>query len=248
MKKYGKYLLFAGIAAAMLFKAEVTSYAYDGEVYWDNMTACWDEMDDAVRYQVQLYRGSEKVSSHSTAGFSYNFTNDITRTGNYRFRVREYADGSYGDWSQYSDLVSARVDNPNLSVNLNIGSQSSDSKSNGASSKTEQRNRENELNNLDRTPYREGWQNENGRWRYQYADGSYVKDKFQYLDGKWYNFDENGYMRTGWYLRGSVWFYLKPDGAMATGWEQIDQKWYYFDESNGFMVEEKNEYDHSGNT
>ena len=32
---------------------------------------------------------------------------------------------------------------------------------------------------------------------------------------KWYLFDENGYIRTGWYQWGDNWFYFDENGAMV---------------------------------
>lgn len=246
------------VSIFLLILTAGTALAYEEEVYWDNTTACWDDTGDAQRYQVQLYRGSEKIATRNTTGISYNFRNDMTQSGNYRFRVRDYVDGAYEDWSAYSDYISVTVQKRNNSSSSNrgntgssitlpdsgnstitlpgSGNNSSDSKNNSTTAKADQRNREIALNKLEKAPYREGWQNDNGRWWYQNSDGSRIKDRFASLDGKWYNFDENGYMRTGWYKRGETWFYLKPDGAMALGWEQVDGKWYYLDPESGFML------------
>ena len=40
-------------------------------------------------------------------------------------------------------------------------------------------------------------------------------NKWEEIDGKWYVFDENGYIRTGWYQEGDKWYYLNEDGSMA---------------------------------
>ena len=39
---------------------------------------------------------------------------------------------------------------------------------------------------------------ENGRWWYRNADGSYPANSWQQIGGKWYFFDAQGYMVTGW--------------------------------------------------
>lgn len=102
-------------------------------------------------------------------------------------------------------------------------------------------------------PVSADWVQNSGRWQYQQASGSCIKGRFQRLSGKWYMFDADGYMVTGWYnLPGtSNWYYLQPDGSavisdwvfdngwyyigsdgiMITGWRQIDGVWYYFRES-----------------
>ena len=45
---------------------------------------------------------------------------------------------------------------------------------------------------------KEGWIKTSTGWWYQYADGTYPKNEWQKIDGKWYHFNENGYMQTGW--------------------------------------------------
>lgn len=35
------------------------------------------------------------------------------------------------------------------------------------------------------------------------------------INDDWYVFDENGYMRTGWFKDGENWYYLKKDGSRA---------------------------------
>ena len=36
-----------------------------------------------------------------------------------------------------------------------------------------------------------------GRWWYKHNDGTYTKNGWEYIDGKWYYFDSNGWMKTG---------------------------------------------------
>ena len=38
--------------------------------------------------------------------------------------------------------------------------------------------------------------------------------KWEYIQGEWYMFDENGYMRTGWYLDGDKYYYFDENGVM----------------------------------
>lgn len=76
-------------------------------------------------------------------------------------------------------------------------------------------------------------------WWYQYADRTYPVNGWAYLayaanDNRWYHFDANGYMQTGWFTDTTGHrYYLHPvsDGTMGymyTGWHEIDGKWYYF--------------------
>lgn len=59
------------------------------------------------------------------------------------------------------------------------------------------------------------WKQSEKGWWFEYADGTYPKNKWEKIDGEWYAFDENGIMRTGWYQEGEKWYYFKSDGTMA---------------------------------
>lgn len=80
-----------------------------------------------------------------------------------------------------------------------------------------------------------GWIQNDGRWRYRHADGSYTKSVWEQIDGKWYLFDADGWMLTGWQQVGGKWYYLTDSGAMATGWVNDCGKWYYMDPDTGAM-------------
>ena len=105
------------------------------------------------------------------------------------------------------------------------------------------------------------WRRDNVGWWYSLNDGDYYRDGEALINEKWYKFDDNGYMMTGWHLteykllRGQLvqnwsyfdpvngdkklgwqnidgkWYYLTSDGALK-GMQQIDGKWYYFDPVN----------------
>lgn len=81
-----------------------------------------------------------------------------------------------------------------------------------------------------------GWIQQNGRWWYRHADGSYTKSGWEKIDGKWYLFDADGWMLTGWQQVGGKWYYLNDSGAMATGWVSVDGKWYYLDDSGAMAT------------
>lgn len=98
------------------------------------------------------------------------------------------------------------------------------------------------------------WMQSGSRWRYRYGDGSYPAGTWEVIGGKWYCFDDAGWMRTGWLEDGDEWYYLGADGAMRTGWIwtgawyflmpsgematdwiKLGSDWYYLNES-GAMV------------
>ncbi|MEW4412431.1 hypothetical protein [Clostridium sp. AN503] len=76
-------------------------------------------------------------------------------------------------------------------------------------------------------------------WWYQYADKTYPANGWAYLtyttnENRWYHFDANGYMQTGWFTDTNghrYYLHAVSDGTMGhmyTGWHEIDGKWYYF--------------------
>ena len=89
------------------------------------------------------------------------------------------------------------------------------------------------LNNIPRSSGH--WVEINGKWKYQYDNGTFATNVWEYINGKWYHFDSNGWMQTGWLLDNNKWYYLGNNGAMVTGWKEINSKWYYF-KSNGVMA------------
>ncbi len=59
------------------------------------------------------------------------------------------------------------------------------------------------------------WIEGDGHWCFQLPSGEYVASSWRQINDYWYIFDENGWMRTGWYLDGEKWYYLDQEtGAM----------------------------------
>lgn len=92
------------------------------------------------------------------------------------------------------------------------------------------------------------WNEENTNWTYTKADGSQAKSEWQLLSyngqSKWYHFDAESQMDTGW-LRDTTgdWYYLNVNadgqrGAMQTGWitDPQDGHRYYLDPVSGKMA------------
>lgn len=72
----------------------------------------------------------------------------------------------------------------------------------------------------------------NGWSWYQNDDGSCTKNDWQQIDGKWYHFDENGYVQLGWWRFPTSYTYGTGD---FTTTEMIDE-WYYLSRETGEMV------------
>lgn len=81
------------------------------------------------------------------------------------------------------------------------------------------------------------WQKNRVGWWWQEDNGNYPINQWRYINGKWYSFDQKGYMRFGWYWDGRNWYYLGSvnDGSMKTSWQKVNGKWYYM-YSNGKMA------------
>lgn len=77
-------------------------------------------------------------------------------------------------------------------------------------------------------------------WWYEREDKTYPKNQWEKIDGKWYYFDEEGYMKTGWLKNKNNHYWLSPsDGHMMTGWQKIEHKWYYFHADGHMAANEK---------
>lgn len=57
------------------------------------------------------------------------------------------------------------------------------------------------------------WRQDNNGW--WYSKGSSYATTWTKIDGQWYYFDSNGYMKTGWVKDNGSWYYLYGDGTMA---------------------------------
>ena len=80
------------------------------------------------------------------------------------------------------------------------------------------------------------WIRSSGRWWYRHGDGTYTRSDWEYIGNKWYYFDQNGWMITGWQKVKGSWYYMESNGArVADGWKWINNKCYYFDK-NGKMA------------
>lgn len=86
------------------------------------------------------------------------------------------------------------------------------------------------------TTAKDEWVQNDGRWWYRHADGSYTAGDWELVGGKWYLFDADGWMLTGWQQKDGHWYLLGADGAMLTGWQRVDGKWYFLDDSGAMAT------------
>lgn len=85
------------------------------------------------------------------------------------------------------------------------------------------------------------WQKNEKGWWYGYADGTWEAGHmnpvsgqeqvaWQNINGKWWAFDHDGYVETGWVLDQSSnqWYWIDQNSGMQSGWQDFNGKWYYF--------------------
>ncbi|MFR3730146.1 N-acetylmuramoyl-L-alanine amidase family protein [Lacrimispora sp.] len=183
--------------------------------------ARWSSVDDSSgAYDVYLYRGSSVVKKvEKLKATSYNFYPYMTKAGTYSFKVRTvpYTDTEekYGKKSEWTE--SDEVYLPEEKVSDGRGQDSG--------------------NDSIVSSQDVGWIKSGNTWYYRYPDGSYQKNTWSNINGKWYLFDSSGAMLTGWQQKNGLWYYLNNDGAMLTGWIKSNNVWYYLNPSASNGVE-----------
>lgn len=87
----------------------------------------------------------------------------------------------------------------------------------------------------------EGWvQDADGRWWYQYSDGSYPTSQWLMIKDKWYYFKSDGYMASDEYIKSENYeenellYYVALDGA----WNNKTYKW--FEDNVGWWLADSN--------
>lgn len=195
-------------------------------IWWDENPdfpiGKWDMDYKSDHYEVRLYRGGSLITdSILVNGMSYNFTPNITRAGEYSFKVRSVSsNGSKSDWYESDGVYN--IDNETAKRyaegNYTNGNQSNITMVNDIP--------KNQV--LPAAPVK-GWnQNEKGWW-YQNDDKSWPYNGWMQIGGKWYCFDENGYMCTGWVKmpNGTYYYCDKNTGEILTSTYTPDG--YYVD-------------------
>ena len=86
---------------------------------------------------------------------------------------------------------------------------------------------ERKASTVQQEPHLEGWKQQNDKWLY-YKDNVPVWGGFHYVNGRWYAFDNAGFMIKGWFKTAEGWYYLGEDGGMLSSqWLEDKGKWYY---------------------
>lgn len=89
--------------------------------------------------------------------------------------------------------------------------------------------------NTEGNSYSIGWKQIDGSW-YYFGSNGYMKTGWVNDNGSWYYLNSNGSMRTGWVNDNNTWYYLNNNGAMQTGWINYNGTWYYTNEHGAMQT------------
>ncbi|WP_215700617.1 hypothetical protein [Clostridium sp. MCC353] len=208
IKKFAVLLLSFALAAGSLITVHGATKERLPEVsdlWWEDEVAHWEEVDDAYKYEVTLYRNSSKVKTIETKNTKYNFENAFTKADSYRFKVRPLGKGEFSDgpWSSYSEEIDISQTYIN---NLEEERERNKAASVGKGAK-----------GPGETETAGEWVQDQNGWWYKNADGTYPASTWAQVNGVWYFFGEDGYMKTGWINWKNKQYYCDASGAMVTG-------------------------------
>lgn len=80
------------------------------------------------------------------------------------------------------------------------------------------------------------WVKRGEDWYYYDAGGEKAAGRWEYIDDRYYVFDESGKAIKGWFKSGEEWYYLGEDYAMISGqWLKDKEDYYYFDKTGQMM-------------
>lgn len=159
--------------------------------------ATWLPAEGATSYEVYLFRDSKAAGSKRvTTETTYDFRTSMLKDGEYYFRVNGVGvEGSKPGPYMISESVYKSPD-----------------QSSGASVNQEKNN--NSSGNATVNAPAGAWQQSEYGWWWLRADGTWPVSQLEQIDGKWYIFNENGFMNTGWQTLNSQWYYFGPEGDM----------------------------------
>lgn len=167
--------------------------------------ATWEEpAQTSGYYEIVLQRGGSQVKKVSSfKGTKYDFKQDMTQKGIYKFKIRTVGhESNEKDYGKNSDWVTS--DEFYLDASSAPGKTPSNQQG-----------------------YTVGWSKIDNTWYYRFPDGSLKMNGWEYIGDKWYLFDNEGKMLTGWQKADGEIYLLLPSGQMTTGWQLSNGKWYY---------------------
>ena len=211
-------------------------------------------------------------------GFAGTDTADVLN-GSLQFTCEYAPDSAAGDYSILpsgltSENYEIHFENGTLHAVRRASSGSDDSDNSGGSGSTKNPATTNFGKNVSNSSSSENdaqgtWKRDEKGWWFEFKDGTYPAGKksennsgekpfWIWTGGRWWAFDSEGYLKTGWVFDGAsgkwyllnektgmqigwyydesgrFWYYFDPaSGAMLTGWQFINGKWYYLSKTSG---------------
>ena len=179
------------------------------EVKMEGGIVTWPETAGAGSYEVKFMRNGTTLGGNQiVTGTTYDGTKYMTKAATYHCKVRPI---NKVDTSQ----VGLWVDSNPVSIN------------------EEQARLQREANEEEES--RGVWEEINGRWRFTLPDGNVAPAGWRQIRDRWYVFDENGFMRTGWYIDSGNWYYL--DAKEGYMWRNATTPDGYYVDITGAMMD-----------
>lgn len=202
----------------LVFDNEADTRGVDSpmSVKWDESrpgVATWSEVSSAKYFQLELYKDGNQVSTTSDStsytrtvyNTSYDFTKAFVSDGAYQFRIRSVraSNNAKSSWVTSNTLI---VVDGKGTESTPVSTSDGPGGPEGSGS----------------------WQkaSDGVRWWWKDTDGSSPVSQWKEINSKWYYFDAEGYMATGWITLDGVSYYLDTStGAMYTNCRTPDNYW-----------------------
>ncbi len=166
--------------------------------------ASWNPVENAGAYELRVYRdGKVFGDTVKVTGTRFNCWQRLAYSGSYFAEVRPVnrADTEVkGDWARSGELL---VDGQMAAVFQGKPFMGEDGQ-------------------LTQAAWRQA---SDGRWWYDYGDGTWPANCWEEIQGKWYFFDPEGYMKTGWFMWQDRWYYCTEKGYMLRDCITEDGYW-----------------------
>lgn len=222
--------------------ADTSTATAPSNLHWNSGrggAGSWDQVSSSKYYQVQLIKdGSETGPIKDIYDTTYNFANQITAPGTYKFKVRSIksSNSAKSSWSTSDSWTVSSEDVTSLG-NTPAAPPADHSYGPGNSSGPQGNGSGPQGNSSGPQAADNGsWQKaaDGIRWWWQNGDGSYPASAWKEINGQWYYFTQDGYMATGWVDVGGKSYYLDPStGAMYANTRTPDN--YLVDASGAWV-------------
>ena len=183
---------------------------------WDGKTAVWAPAAGAQSYDLYLVRDSRMVGGkRTTSETTYDFGVALNKEGEYYYKVRPVGgEGVKEGVFTESDSI-YRSEDVLAAEKAAAAAAKADTAEAGAADSAVTDAEGTSAGTAASTAGETGtWVQEGTGWRFFRADGSQQHNDWLFINGKWYYFEADGTMKTGWVLWKELWYYLGPDGDM----------------------------------